>query len=113
MSNPCLFCRIVGGEIPSTRVYETEEVLAFRDIHPQAPMHILVVPRLHVAGLTDLPGIDSTWNALIAAVQRITASEGLDDGFRVVVNQGELGGQTVPHLHLHLLSGRHLHWPPG
>ena len=113
MPDSCIFCRIARGDIPSTRVYENEEVVAFRDLNPQAPIHILVVPRVHATGLIDLPAFDATWNALIAAVQRIAEIEKLGNGFRMVVNQGELGGQTVSHLHLHVLSGRHMQWPPG
>ncbi len=113
MSEQCIFCRIVRGEIPATRVLERERVIAFRDVNPQAPVHILVVPTEHVAGLTDLPGASPIWNDLLSAVQQVVADLGLPAGFRVVMNQGPDGGQTVDHLHLHVLGGRAFHWPPG
>src|SRR5690349_3130764 len=113
MADQCLFCRIVAGEIPSTRVFESADILAFADINPQAPTHVLVVPRAHVAGILELDAASSTWNALIAAAQHIATDRGLTNGFRVVVNQGEDAGQSVAHLHLHLLGGRTLAWPPG
>jgi histidine triad (HIT) family protein len=113
MPESCIFCRIVRGEIPATRVYETDDAIAFRDVNPQAPVHILVVPRIHATGLTDLPAFDATWNALIALVQRVAHLENLGSGFRVVINQGQIGGQTVEHLHLHILAGRQMTWPPG
>ena len=105
----CLFCKIVAGEIPSTKVYEDELILAFRDIAPQAPTHILVVPKTHVA---DMNGINGENSAVIAhifeAIPRIAGAEGLDKGYRVVSNCGEHAGQTVHHLHFHLLGGRQL-----
>ncbi|MGH2411109.1 MAG: HIT domain-containing protein [Chloroflexota bacterium] len=113
MSDQCIFCKIVMGEIPSAHVLDHERVIAIRDVIPQAPSHILVLPRSHVPGLAELPASDSLWNELLAAVQEIVKAEGLEQGFRVVVNQGEDGGQTVPHLHLHVLGRRPLTWPPG
>lgn len=113
VAEQCIFCRIIAGEVPSTRIYESDTVVAFADVHAQAPAHILVVPRRHVAGLAELPGADPTWNALIAAVQHIAQERGLTGGFRVVANVGEDAGQSVPHLHLHVLGGRRLAWPPG
>ena|ERR1700676_2788218 len=111
----CLFCGIVAGEIPATRVYEDEAVIAFRDINPQAPTHILVIPREHIdsaAGVTAAH--DATWARLLHVAQELAHSEGIDDdGFRIVTNVGRDGGQTVPHLHLHLLGGRPMTWPPG
>jgi histidine triad (HIT) family protein len=110
----CLFCRIVTGEIPSDRVYEDDAVIAFRDINPQAPTHVLVVPRRHVAdahALTDDDG--PLLAALFAAVRRIAADAGLTKGYRVVTNVGPEAGQSVFHLHLHLLGGRSMSWPPG
>lgn len=105
----CLFCKIVAGEIPSTKVYEDELILAFRDIAPQAPTHILVVPKTHVA---DMNGINGENSAVIAhifeAIPRIAGAEGLDKGYRVVSNCGEHAGQTVHHLHFHILGGRQL-----
>lgn len=110
----CLFCRIVAGEIPATVVLETDEVLAFRDIAPAAPTHVVVVPKAHhvdVAALTAAdPGLAGRLLAVGAAV---AAQEGLDEGFRLVFNTGTHGGQTVFHVHLHVLGGRHMGWPPG
>ncbi|MDB5060022.1 MAG: apaH [Chloroflexi bacterium] len=113
MNETCIFCRIVRGEIPAERVLETDNVIAIRDVNPQAPVHVLVLPKTHVAGLLELPAEDVTWNRLIGTVQEVVRVEGLVNGFRMVVNQGSDGGQTVPHLHLHVLGGRALHWPPG
>lgn len=113
MSDQCIFCKIVAGEIPATRVLDHESVIAIRDVNPQAPIHVLVLPRRHVPGLAELPASENLWNDLVAAVQQVVALEKLDQGFRVVVNQGDHGGQTVPHLHLHVLGQRALGWPPG
>ena len=108
MSN-CLFCKIAAGEIPSTKVYEDESVLAFRDIAPQAPTHILVIPKTHIA---DVNGINGENTALVAhiftLIPQIAAAEGLTGGYRVVSNCGADAGQTVPHLHFHILGGRTL-----
>ncbi len=112
-SDQCVFCKIIAGEIPSQRVLENDDVLAFRDVNPQAPTHVLVVPRRHVPGMTTLPGDDPLWNSLLSAAQVVARAEHLDSGFRVVVNHGADGGQTVDHLHLHVLGGRSLSWPPG
>jgi len=110
----CLFCRIVAGEIPATVVLDTDEVLAFRDIAPAAPTHVVVVPKAHhvdVAALTAAdPGLAGR---LLAAGAAVAAQEGLDEGFRLVFNTGAHGGQTVFHVHLHVLGGRHMGWPPG
>jgi histidine triad (HIT) family protein len=111
---PCLFCKIIAGEIPSKTIFEDDLIYAFRDINPQAPSHVLVVPRKHIASLAEAGRDDEALLGhlhLIAA--RIAASEGLSDGFRTVINTGPDGGQTVDHLHVHLLGGRSLHWPPG
>ena len=110
----CLFCRIVAGEVPSDRVYEDVDVIAFRDIAPRAPTHLLVVPRRHVAdahALTDEDG--PLLAALFAAVRRVADEAGLERGYRVVTNVGPESGQTVFHLHFHVLGGRPLAWPPG
>ena len=110
----CLFCKIIAGEIPSKKVFEDDLTYAFRDINPQASTHVLVVPRQHIASLVEAGAEDEGllgYLHLIAA--RIAASEGLTDGFRTVVNTGPDGGQTVDHLHIHLLGGRSMHWPPG
>jgi histidine triad (HIT) family protein len=113
MDTSCVFCQIAAGGIPATLVLDTPTVVAFRDVNPQAPAHVLVVPRRHVTGLTELASTDGLWNELIGAAQAVTAQLGMAEGFRVVVNQGEAGGQTVPHLHLHVLAGRQMGWPPG
>ena len=110
----CLFCRIVAGEVPSDRVYEDDDVIAFRDIAPRAPTHVLVVPRRHVAdahALTDEDG--PLLAALFAAVRRVADEAGLERGYRVVTNVGPESGQTVFHLLFHVLGGRPMSWPPG
>ena len=110
----CLFCRIVAGEVPATLVAEDERTIAFRDISPQAPTHVLVVPREHHA---DLAACADTDPGLLADVLRaavaVARAEGLDGGYRVLTNTGADGGQSVHHLHLHVLGGRGLGWPPG
>ena len=113
MSADCLFCRIVRGEIPAKLVAETEDCIAFRDINPQAPVHVLVIPRIHVASLDALTdaGILARAGVLLAGIAR---SEGIaESGYRMVINNGSDAGQTVGHLHLHLLGGRRMKWPPG
>ena len=111
----CLFCRIARGEIPAQKVAESERALAFRDIAPQAPTHVLIIPREHVAD--SAAGLDDRHAGLLgeifALAARIARDEGLAHGWRLVTNVGEHGGQSVPHLHLHLLGGRALAWPPG
>ena len=110
----CLFCKIVAGEIPSERVYEDDEVIAFRDINPRAPTHILVIPRRHVADAQHLTDADGELlTRLFGAVRTLAAEAGLENGYRVVTNVGPDAGQTVFHLHLHLLGGRSMSWPPG
>ena len=110
----CLFCRIVAGEVPATVVHETDRTLAFRDITPQAPTHVLVIPRDHHADLAALSDADpSAVGELVAAAVAVARAEGLDGGYRVVANTGNDGGQTVHHLHLHVLGGRGMGWPPG
>ena len=114
MREDCLFCRIVGGTIPADRVHEDDAVLAFRDINPQAPTHVLVIPKRHIASAADLgTGDAELLGRLWETVARIARSEGLDKGWRVVTNVGRDGGQSVDHLHLHLLGGRAMKWPPG
>lgn len=107
--NDCLFCKIINGEIPSAKVYEDEYVYAFRDINPQAPVHVLVLPRQHICCADE---IDASNSALVGkcfeAISKIAGSEGLKNGYRVVNNCGEDGGQTVKHLHFHLIGGRKL-----
>ncbi len=111
----CLFCRIIAGEILGSRVYEDEALLAFDDIHPQAPMHVLIVPRLHVPMLNAL---DSSHDALVGSMIRraaaIAKGRGFDEsGYRTVFNCNAQAGQTVFHIHLHVLGGRPMAWPPG
>ena len=105
----CLFCKIIAGEIPSDKVYEDENVFAFRDIHPQAHVHILVVPKTHIACAADITADNSAEVArCFEAIAKIAAQEGLNDGFRVINNCGENAGQTVFHLHFHILAGKTL-----
>ena len=114
MADPdCLFCRIVAGEIPAERVLETDEVIVFRDIAPRAPTHVLAIPRRHVASAAVLTDDDAgLLGALFGALRRVAADAGLD-GYRIVINVGAGAGQSVFHLHLHLLGGRPMSWPPG
>ncbi|MFN0120621.1 MAG: histidine triad nucleotide-binding protein [Blastocatellia bacterium] len=111
----CLFCKIIAGEIPAQRVYENDHVIAFRDINPQAPVHVLLIPRRHIASLNELaPDDTAAMGHLLAAAPAIARQEGLaDNGYRAVINTGAAAGQTVFHIHLHLLGGRPLGWPPG
>jgi histidine triad (HIT) family protein len=115
MVSDCLFCRIVAGELPSTRVHEDDIVIAIRDIAPRAPTHILVIPRDHIASAADLTEADGPLlGKLFAVTAQIARQEGIADaGYRIVSNVGRWGGQTVDHLHLHLLGGRPFQWPPG
>ena len=108
MSN-CLFCKIIAGEIPSTRVYEDETVLAFRDISPQAPTHILVIPKAHISGVSAITAQNSALIAhIFEVIPAIANAEGLTGGYRVVSNCGDHAGQTVHHLHFHILGGKQL-----
>lgn len=105
----CVFCKIVSGEIPSTKVYEDEQVLAFRDIQPQAPTHILVIPKEHIGSVSDISSENSAVVAhIFEVIAKIAGQEGLDEGYRVISNCGEAAGQTVHHLHFHILGGREL-----
>lgn len=116
MSSPdCMFCRIVAGEIPAGIIRSDEHTVAFRDIHPQAPVHVLVVPRTHVSSLETVdPDDGDLLGALFLAARDVARQEGLaEDGYRTVLNVGADGGQTVPHLHVHVLGGRSMRWPPG
>ena len=114
-SSDCLFCKIVAGEIPADIVFETDKVIAFRDINPQAPTHVLIIPRKHIPTINDLQSGDADEiGHLFLAAKAIAVQEGIDDaGYRVAMNCNEAAGQTVFHLHLHLLGGRQLAWPPG
>ena len=110
----CLFCKLVRREIPATLLYEDAEMIAFRDIAPQAPTHILVIPTQHYPSLNEASADPALLGKLLALVQRIAVQQGLDrPGYRVAINTGTDGGQSVAHLHLHLLGGRPLGWPPG
>ena len=115
MPTDCLFCRIVRGEVPADRVHEGDEVIAFRDIAPRAPTHILVIPRRHIASAADLTEADGPLlGQLFGAAARIARDQGIADaGYRLVTNVGAWGGQTVDHLHVHLMGGRPFEWPPG
>lgn len=111
----CLFCSIVAGEIPATVVYQNDELLAFRDINPQAPTHVLVIPRTHRETPGDLGDADEAlMGRVIRAASVVAQQEGIaESGYRLVVNAGKDANQTVPHLHVHVLGGRVLGWPPG
>jgi histidine triad (HIT) family protein len=114
-NNDCLFCRIIAREIPGSIVYEDDRVLAFNDINPQGPTHVLVVPKKHIASLNDLtPGDDQIVGEVVRRAAAIARERGIaDSGFRTVFNTNRGAGQTVFHIHLHLIGGRSLHWPPG
>ncbi|HSG87498.1 MAG TPA: histidine triad nucleotide-binding protein [Candidatus Limnocylindrales bacterium] len=111
----CLFCKIAAGEVPSTMVHSDDVVVAIRDIAPRAPTHILLMPRRHVASALELTDADAPlMGRLFAAAAEIARQEGIaDNGYRLVANVGRWGGQTVDHLHLHLMGGRAFDWPPG
>ena len=114
VSMSCLFCKIIEGQIPSTPLFQDELGYAFADINPKAPVHVLIVPRRHIASLDDATLDDrALLGHLLWAAAEIARKKGLANGYRIVVNTGEDGGQTVDHLHLHLLGGRPLTWPPG
>jgi histidine triad (HIT) family protein len=108
----CLFCRMVSGEIPVTRLYDDEICMAFADIHPQAPVHLLVIPKVHVQSMAHANDA-AMLGALMAAAATVAQEQGLVGGYRMVLNTGADGGQTVEHLHVHVLGGRHMGWPPG
>ena len=110
----CLFCKIAAGEIPSTKVYEDDICLAFNDIEPQAPVHILIIPKVHSASAAEINEQNSAAVAHIFEVAaKIAAEKGFADGFRIVSNCGDSAGQSVKHLHFHLMSGREFGWPAG
>lgn len=112
---PCLFCRIVAGEVPADRVAEGEDWLAFRDIDPQAPVHVLIIPKRHVESVGELRDEDAglAGRLVLAAAETARRLDVDDDGYRLVTNRGEKAGQSVFHLHVHLLAGRRMEWPPG
>lgn len=111
----CIFCKIAGHEIPAGVVYEDEDVIAFKDINPQAPIHLLIVPKKHVASIMEINDDNKDIvNKIVKAAQNLARQNNIDSkGFRLVVNTGNDGGQTVNHLHFHLLGGRFMTWPPG
>lgn len=110
----CLFCKIIAGEIPSTKIYDDEYVYAFADIDPQAPFHAVVVPKIHITSAAEIDAYNSIYvSKIFEAIAKIAQQERLENGFRVVNNCGKDGGQTVGHLHFHLLARRYLQWPPG
>ena len=111
----CLFCKILAGDIPAELVYESETAVAFRDINPQAPTHVLVIPRKHISTINDIADEDhAIVGSLYTAAQEIAAAEGIaEDGYRAVMNCNEGAGQSVFHIHLHVLGGRPMGWPPG
>lgn len=115
MSRSCVFCRIAAGEAPAQILRSTPEVVAFRDLHPQAPTHVLIIPRKHVSSVAALADEDAHLGAILLTTARDLARElGIEgSGYRLVVNHGPHGGQSVFHLHLHLLGGRPMGWPPG
>ncbi len=111
----CIFCKIIAGDIPAEIIYQNDDVLAFRDLNPQAPLHVLVIPKKHIATINDMTAGDAELvGKLYLAAQTIARQEGVaDDGYRTVMNCNELAGQTVFHMHLHVLAGRAMNWPPG
>lgn len=110
----CLFCKIAAGEVSSKKAYEDDKVLAFYDIDPQAPVHILVIPKEHIQSVSQItPENQEIVGHIFTVIAKLVQELNLKDGYRVVSNVGEQGGQSVPHLHFHLLGGRNLAWPPG
>lgn len=110
----CLFCKIVAGEIPARKFYEDDQVLAFDDIGPQAPVHFLVIPKKHISTLNDLSEADKPLAGhILFTAQRLAMERGCAEGFRLVMNCNDLGGQTVQHIHMHVLGQRQMAWPPG
>lgn len=113
MSDDCIFCRIIKGELPAQLVYKDEKVVVIRDINPQAPTHLLVIPREHVPS-ADKVEDPSLWSQVMGVATKVAKDLGLvEDGYRVVLNCGDRAGQTIYHLHVHVLSGRFFRWPPG
>ncbi len=111
----CIFCKIIKGEIPSEKVYEDDKVLAFRDIEPQAPQHIIIIPKQHIASANEISSAnDAIIGKIFSVAAKLSKELGFsENGYRIVNNCGIDGGQTVGHLHFHLLAGRNLQWPPG
>ncbi len=114
MDNNCIFCRIAAGQIPSTIIYQDSEVVAFQDSDPQAPVHLLFIPRRHIASMAALAPEDGPLlMAIFTAARNVAHDQGLEQGYRFVTNVGPQAGQSVFHLHFHLLGGRVMNWPPG
>lgn len=113
MAEPCIFCRIAHGEVPAQMVVNNKEIMAFRDVNPQAPVHILVVPKKHVSSLDDVSDSDLLGRMLSMAAALARQEKIARSGYRTVINTGKDGGQSVDHLHIHLLGGRAMTWPPG
>lgn len=114
MPDDCLFCRIIAGEIPATKLHEDDLVVAIRDVAPRAPTHVLLMPRAHVASAAELTEADGPMlGRLFSVAARLAADAGLERGWRLVSNVGPDAGQSVPHLHVHLMGGRGMSWPPG
>ena len=111
----CIFCKIISGDIPADKVYEDENIIAFNDINPQAPTHILVIPKEHFCNIHTVPNDkQNLFSELFGAVSKIVKEQKLtENGYRLVINSGKDGGQEVDHIHVHLLGGRSLQWPPG
>lgn len=110
----CIFCKIARNEIPSQKLYEDDEIVAFNDLEPQAPVHVLIIPKAHISSANEITAENSDIIGKIFMVAaKIAKEQGLDKGYRIVNNCGEDGGQTVKHLHFHLLGGRKMHWPAG
>ena len=111
----CLFCKIINGEITATKIYENEHIIAFNDINPKAPVHILVIPKKHIRSINELNSSDiNLAGEIILAAKKIAKDQGVDSkGFRVVFNTNDDGGQTVYHIHMHIMGGRQMQWPPG
>jgi histidine triad (HIT) family protein len=115
-SADCIFCKIAAGEIPAKKLYEDEHAVAIADINPQAPLHTLILPRKHIASLADLGSSEQEKNLvghLVGIARQLAKQRDLSRGYRLVINTGPDGGQTVDHLHVHLIGGRQMHWPPG
>ena len=112
MSSDCLFCKIADGAIPAKKVFEDELAFAIQDIKPQGPVHLLVIPKKHVRSLAEEKDM-ALLGHLLDAARNVAAEQKLSEGYRVVINTGPHGGQTVDHLHLHVIGGRPMHWPPG
>lgn len=111
----CIFCKIVNEEIPAAVVYSDDDVIAFRDLHPKAPLHVLIIPRRHISSVNDVEADDAAvLGRLFVAARAVAESEGVaKSGYRLVMNTGSHAGQTVDHIHLHILAGRAMSWPPG